>query len=48
MKDFNVLIDEKSFFEMPMMKKFEQVIEMGKHNDYPTGNLLDYKYFSKH
>ena len=43
-----MLIDEKSFFEMPMMKKFEQIIEMGKKNDYPTGNLLDYKYFSKH
>ena len=33
---------------MPMMKKFEQIIEMGKNNDYPTGNLWDYKYFSKH
>ena len=43
-----MLIDEKSFFEMPMMKKFEQIIEMGKNNDYPTGNLWDYKYFSKH
>ena len=21
---------------------------MSKHNDYTTGNLLDYKYFSKH
>ena len=27
---------------------FEQIIEMGKNNDYPTGNLLDYKHFSKH
>ena len=27
---------------------FEQIIEMGRNNDYTTGNLLDYEYFSKH
>ena len=27
---------------------YEYVIEMGRNNDYTTGNLLDYKYFSKH
>ena len=24
------------------------MIEMGRNNDYTAGNLLDYKYFSKH
>ena len=50
-KDFNVLIDGKPFFEIPAKNKeeaHEQIIEMSKNNDYTTGNLLDYEYFSKH
>ena len=50
-KDFNVLIDGKPFFEIPVKNKeeaYEAIIEMSKNNDYPTGNLLDYEYFSKH
>ena len=50
-KEFNVLIDGKSFFDMPIKNEeeaYEQIIEMGKNNDYTTNNLLDYKYFSKH
>ena len=50
-KDFNVLIHGKSFFEMPIKndkETYEQIIKMGRKNDYATGNLLDYKYFSKH
>ena len=27
---------------------YKQIIEMGRNNDYTTGNLLDYEYFSKH
>ena len=27
---------------------YEQIIEMGRNNDYTTGSLLDYEYFSKH
>ena len=27
---------------------YQQIIEMGRNNDYTTGNLLDYEYFSKH
>ena len=27
---------------------YEQIIEMKRSNDYTTGNLLDYEYFSKH
>ena len=50
-KDFNVLIDGKSFFDMPIKNEeetYEQIIKMGRNNDYTTGNLLDYEYFSKH
>ena len=47
-KDFNVLIDGKSFFDMPIKngeETYKQIIEMGRNNDYTTGNLLDYEYF---
>ena len=27
---------------------YEQIVEMGRNNDYTTSNLLDYEYFSKH
>ena len=50
-KDFNVLIDGKPFFEIPVKNKeetYEQIIEMSKNNDYTTGNLLDYEYFKDH
>ena len=29
-------------------EKYEQIIKMGRHIYYATGNLLDYEYFSKH
>ena len=50
-KDFNVIVDGKPFFEIPIKNKeeaHEQIIEMSRNNDYTTGNLLDYEYFSKH
>ena len=50
-KDFNVLIDGKPFFEIPVENKeevYEQIIEMSKNNDYTTGNLLEYEYFKDH
>ena len=50
-KEFNVLIDGKSFFDMPNkngVETYEQTIGMGRNNDYTTGNLLNYKCFSKH
>ena len=49
--DFNVLIEGKSFFDVPVKNKeeaYEKIIEMSGKNDYITGNLLDYEYFSKH
>ena len=27
---------------------YEKIMSIGKNNDYTTGNLLDYEYFSKH
>ena len=47
-KDFNVLIDRKSFFDLPVKNEeeaSEKIIDMGNNNDYTTGNLLDFAYF---
>ena len=47
-KEFNVLIIGKPFFEIPVKNKeeaYEAIIEMTKNNNYTTGNLLDYEYF---
>ena len=49
-KDFNVLIDGKSFFDLPVKNEeeaYEKIIEMIKNNDYTTGYLLDYAYFKE-
>ena len=50
-KDFNVLINGKNVFDKSIKNEeetYEQIIEMGRNNDYKTDNLLDYEYFSKH
>ena len=50
-KDFNVLIDGKSFFDVPVKNKeeaYEKIMSISKNNDYTNDNLLDYEYFSKH
>ena len=50
-KEFNVLIDGNSFFDVPVKSKEEtyiKIIEMSKNSNYLTGNSLDYEYFSKH
>ena len=47
-QDFNVLMDGKSFFHLPGKNEeeaHEKIIEMSRHNDYTTGNLLDFTYF---
>ena len=48
-KDFTVLIDGKSFFDLPVKNKevYEKIIEMRSNNDYTTGNLLDFVYFKE-
>ena len=49
-KDFNVLIDGKSFFDLPVKNEeeaYEKIIEISKNNDCTTGNLLDFAYFKE-
>ena len=48
--DFNVLIDRKSFFDLPVKNEqeaYEKIMDMSNNNDYTTGNLLDFAYFKK-
>ena len=50
-KDFNVLIDGKHFFDLPINdeeKAYKKIIDMSNNNDYTTGNLLGFAYFKKH
>ena len=50
-KDFNVLVDGKNFFEISVSNKevaYQAIIEMSENNDYTKGNLLDYEYFKDH
>ena len=52
-KDYNVMIDGKNFFDQPinsMAKTYENIrkIATGQEDDYTTGCLLDYPYFIDH
>ena len=50
-KDFNVLIDGKYLFDLPVKNEeetYENIVDMSKNNDYATGNLLDFTYFKEH
>ena len=49
-KDYNVMIDGKNFFDQPInsdLKTYENIrkIATGQGDDYTTGCLLDYSYF---
>ena len=49
-KDFNVLIDGKSFFDLPVKNEeeaYEKIIDMSNNNDYTTDNLLNFAYFKE-
>ena len=48
-KDFNVLIDGKSFFDLPIKNEeaYEKIIDMSNDNDYMTDNLLDFAYYKE-
>ena len=49
-KDVKVLVDRKSFFDLPVKNEeeaYEKIIDMSKNNDYTTGNLLDFDYSKK-
>ena len=47
-KDFNVIINKLSFFDLPIKTEeeaYEKIIDINRNNEYTTGNLLDYDYF---
>ena len=51
-KDYNVMIDGKNFFDQPVRNDkvtYENIrkIAIGQGDDYTTGCLLDYTYFKK-
>ena len=49
-KDWNVLIDGKGFFDLPVKNEaetYEKIIEMSNNNDHTTGNLLEFSYFKE-
>ena len=51
-KDYNVMIDGKKFFDQPInseLKIYENIrkIATGKWDDYTTGCLLDYSYLKE-
>ena len=50
-KDFNVIIDKLTFFDLPIKteeKAYEKIIDISRNNEYTTDNLLDYDYFKKY
>ena len=49
-KDFNVLIDGKSVFDLPIKNEeeaYEKIIDMSNNNNCMTGNLLDLAYYKE-
>ena len=50
--DYNVLIDQQPFFELPVRNKketYKKIVAVCKSlNGYTTGNLLSYDYFLNH
>ena len=52
-KDYNVLINGRNFFDQPIkndLKTYDNIrkIATGQGDDYTTGCLLDYPYFKKY
>ena len=52
-KDYNVIINGRNFFDQPIkndLKTFDNIrkIATGPGDDYTTGCLLDYPYFKKY
>ena len=52
-KDYNVMIDGKNFFDQPIKNNkitYENIIKIatGQGDDYTTGSLLDYTYFKNY
>ena len=50
-KDYNVIIDQLAFFDLPIKTEeeaYEKIIDISRNNEYKTGNLLNYDYFKKY
>ena len=50
-KDYNVIIDKLAFFNLPIKTEeetYEKIIDIGRDNEYTTGNLFDCDYFKKY
>ena len=50
-KDFNVIINKLTFFDLPIKteeKAYEKIIDISRNNEYTTGNLLDYDYLKNY
>ena len=50
-KDYNVIIDKLTSFDLPIKTEeeaYEKIIDISRNNEYTTGNLLDYDYFKKY
>ena len=50
-KDFNIIIDQLAFFDLPIKTEeevYEKIMDISRNNEYTTGNLLDYDYFKKY
>ena len=50
-KDFNVIIDKLTFFDLPIKTEeeaYEKIIDISRNNEYTTDNSLDYDYFKKY
>ena len=49
-KDFNVLIDGKRFFDLPVKNQeeaYKKIMEMSNDNDNTAGNLIYFAYFKE-
>ena len=44
-KDYNVIIDKLTFFDLPIKTEeeaYEKIIDISRKNEFTTGNLLGY------
>ena len=53
LKEYNIIIDGRNFYDNPIENNIEKYRELkkvmiGKREDYTTGSLLDFNYFNKH
>ena len=50
-KDYNVLIDQQPFYEIPIKNKeetYKAIIELIRDGNFTTGNPFNYEYFCTH